>query len=85
MKVHFAHIQHSLFSQKPAVRVAVRSSLPNGIPENHIYRDTREEVAMVNGTHEKARWSFPPVLEDFDLMETEADPAELEQIFADER
>ena len=83
--MHFAHIQHLLFFQKPAVRGVVRSSLPNGIPENLTHPDTREEVAMVNGTHEKARWSFPPVLEDFDLMETEADPADLEQIFADER
>ena len=74
-----------LLSQKPAVRVAVRPSLPNGIPEDHTHQDTRGEVVMVNGTHEKARWSFPPVLEDFDLMETEADPADLEQIFADER
>ena len=31
------------------------------------------------------RWSFPPVLDQFDLMDTETDPTELEAIFTDER
>ena len=44
------------------------------------------DVAMVNGnTQEKNRWSFPPKLEDFDLMKTNIDPSELEMIFLDER
>jgi hypothetical protein len=72
-------------NNEPRVRVAVTPSLPNGISEHHTHREVRGEVAMVNGAHETGRWSFPPVLEDFDLMETEADPADLEQIFADER
>lgn len=62
--------------------------LPNGVSEDHTHQEViavNGDVAMVNGTHKKARWSFPPQLEDFDLMETDADPAELEQIFADER
>ena len=42
------------------------------------------EVAMVNGDAKK-RWSFPPELEDFDLMSSDVDPAELEQMFADDR
>ncbi len=33
----------------------------------------------------RKRWSFPPILDDFDLMTTEKDPAELEDIFADQR
>ena len=48
--------------------------------------DGGESVAMVNGgTHKKSRWSFPPELEDFDLMLTEIDPSELEHIFVDDR
>ena len=42
-------------------------------------------IAMVNGRLEKSRWSFPPELDDFDLMESDADPTELEQMFADDR
>ena len=30
-------------------------------------------------------WNFPPVLEEFDLMESDADPTQLEEIFADDR
>lgn len=32
-----------------------------------------------------SRWSFPPVLEEFNLMETETGPSELEDIFSDNR
>ena len=46
--------------------------------------DGCEVVAMVNGDAGK-RWSFPPLLEDFDLMNSDMDPAELEQLFADDR
>ena len=53
----------------------------------------QQEVATVNGeavnegetSGQRNRWSFPPMLEDFDLMESEVDPADLEQIFADNR
>ena len=34
---------------------------------------------------EGTEWNFPPQLEDFDLMDTDTDPTELEAIFADER
>ena len=45
-----------------------------------------EEVAMVNGdAPNKSRWSFPPELEDFDLVSTDIDPAELELLFSDDR
>lgn len=37
------------------------------------------------GRGNRFRWSFPPELEEFDLMESETDPSELEQIFADDR
>ncbi len=40
---------------------------------------------MVNNEGGRKRWSFPPVLDQFDLMETDTDPAELENIFTDER
>ena len=41
-----------------------------------------EEVAMVNG---RKRWNFPPQLEDFDLMNSDMDPVDLEQTFEDNR
>ena len=31
------------------------------------------------------QWTFPPVLEDFDLMESDVDPSQLEEIFSDDR
>lgn len=31
------------------------------------------------------RWNFPPVLEDFDLMSSDVDPSQLEEIFEDKR
>ena len=37
------------------------------------------------GVEEYHRWSFPPQLDEFDLMETDVDPGELELIFEDER
>ena len=40
---------------------------------------------MVSDEGECRRWSFPPVLDQFDLMETDTDPSELEDIFNDER
>lgn len=36
-------------------------------------------------TESMPAWSFPPVLEDFDLIESDIDPSELEAIFADKR
>ena len=40
---------------------------------------------MVNGVAKDGKWNFPPKLEDFDLMEIDIDPTELELLFADER
>ena len=31
------------------------------------------------------KWNFPPVLEDFDLMESDVDPSQLEDYFNDPR
>lgn len=31
------------------------------------------------------QWTFPPVLEDFDLMESDIDPSQLEDVFSDDR
>lgn len=50
----------------------------NGI--DHMTVETAEE----EGAGSK-RWSFPPVLDDFNLMESDVDPTDLEAIFADDR
>ena len=64
-------------------------TLTNGFPDSHAQQEVTavdgDVVAMVNGRLEKSRWSFPPELEEFDLMESDADPTELEQMFADDR
>ncbi len=44
-----------------------------------------DEVGVVDADGACQRWSFPPVLDQFDLMDTETDPTELEAIFTDER
>ena len=49
------------------------------VQQNGVSHLSVEEVG------ERGRWRFPPVLEDFDLMETEADPDELEIMFHDDR
>ena len=54
----------------------------NGIHTNGL----ENEVEEAKGENKaEGRWSFPPVLEEFNLMDSETDPAELEVIFADER
>ena len=61
-----------------------------GIVENGYHDDDLvaengvDHKALENG-EDKKRWSFPPVLDDFNLMESDIDPSELEAIFADER
>lgn len=69
--------------------------LTNGFEPHHDEILTNgHEFVQENGVHlpkeeeregERSKWNFPPVLEDFDLMETEADPDELEGLFNDER
>ena len=62
-----------------------------GIVENGYHDDEPviengiDHQVFENGEDGKKRWSFPPVLDDFNLMESEVDPAELEAIFADDR
>ena len=53
----------------------------NGISEQEIFENGEEEEFAES----KRRWSFPPVLDDFNLMESEADPTDLEAVFADDR
>ena len=63
-------------------------SIQNGVVEivdaNKGQEEEREEE-LEDGQDEKKRWSFPPLLEEFDLMTTDKDPVELEDIFSDER
>lgn len=71
------------------------STLTNGAVNGHTQQDMdllNTSSAQVNGKGSRGqgrgnrfRWSFPPELEEFDLMESETDPSELEQIFADDR
>ncbi len=67
---------------------AVESELNSDRCQNEINR------SLTNGVEDEcdddddvipARWVFPPVLEDFDLMESDMDPSQLEEIFADDR
>ena len=39
----------------------------------------------VKEEEEPRKWSFPPVLEEFNLMDSDVDPSELEETFADDR
>lgn len=50
----------------------------NGI--DHMTVETAEEEGVGS-----KRWSFPPVLDDFNLMESDVDPTDLEAIFSDDR
>ena len=49
------------------------------------------EVESVKGDvkssvqEEEKHWSFPPVLEEFNLMDSDVDPCDLDEIFADSR
>ena len=56
-------------------------------PEKEVEEEEEMEVEVEEEEEEESshRWSFPPVLEDFDLMESDVDPSLLEEIFADER
>ena len=83
-------IQVEEHEEESAPVINSRSTEEAGASENH----AQQEVAIVNGEvvkeeevgeKEKKRWSFPPEFEDFDLVESDVDPAELEQIFADNR
>ena len=49
----------------------------------HTHQVTAEQ-STVEGD-EVQQWSFPPKLEEFNLMDSDADPSELEAIFSDER
>ncbi|XP_064387156.1 PDZ domain-containing protein 2-like isoform X2 [Halichondria panicea] len=57
----------------------VQELLQNGVQLEN------DEVGVVDDDEVCKRWSFPPVLDQFDLMDTETDPTELEAIFTDER
>lgn len=59
----------------------------NGYHDNEpiVENGVETEDDMGEGGAETKRWSFPPVLDDFNLMESDVDPTELERIFADER
>ena len=71
------------------------STLTNGALNGHTQQDMsllNTKSTLVNGQGSRGqgrgnrfRWSFPPELEEFDLMESDADPSELEQMFTDER
>ena len=47
--------------------------------------DEPEEEEEEGETDAEQRWNFPPVLEDFDLMSSDVDPTQLEEIFEDKR
>ena len=55
--------------------------MENGEIEVEMEEDDEEDVEEMK----RKRWSFPPILDEFDLMATEKDPTELEEIFSDER
>ena len=59
----------------------------NGYHDNEpvVGNGVETEDGVGEGGAETKRWSFPPVLDDFNLMESDVDPTELERIFADER
>lgn len=69
----------------------------NGVAESHLCQNGLNPALVISGGEEEEqeeeveqcevpqRWSFPPVLEDFDLMSTDVDPSQLEDIFADSR
>ncbi len=44
-----------------------------------------DDLVPIEEVSSEGEWKFPPVLDQFDLMETETDPTELEAIFMDER
>ena len=93
---HSFHIAQSLsphcLSQANAESAPVHNG---GIVENSYHDDdpvvengVDEDAVVENGeveSEDKRRWSFPPVLDDFNLMESDADPTDLEAIFADDR
>lgn len=66
-------------------------STPTPVTENGIskpepeMKEIEESLAECELEPLSPVWKFPPVLEDFDLMESDVDPSELEEIFADER
>ena len=53
-------------------------------PDLHLDSDANELIE-VEEKEDSRRWSFPPVLDEFDLMVTDKDPSELEDIFSDDR
>ena len=76
---------HQTDEENSGDAVAMVSGEVDGV-EDVVVVNGGEVVSMVNGdTHKKGRWSFPPQLEDFDLMSTDIDPAELELMFSDDR
>lgn len=60
------------------------SIVENGYHDNEPNGVEPEVGEGENGVETK-RWSFPPVLDDFNLMESDVDPSDLEAIFADDR
>lgn len=79
-------------ASKPEVTTQPKESetipLQNGTwtePESHVDSEAPDGLVGLEEEEDHCRWSFPPVLDEFDLMETDKDPSELEDMFSDDR
>lgn len=63
-------------NKKNKVRYIVRSGQTDS-------EDDKIESEDISNDAEK--WDFPPVLEEFNLMDLDVDPAAIEELFGDER
>ncbi len=62
------------------------SVVENGVSSRlELERNVVEEEEEPSVVRSSPVWNFPPTLEDFDLMESDIDPSQLEDMFADDR
>ncbi|KAL5487294.1 hypothetical protein EMCRGX_G019877 [Ephydatia muelleri] len=61
---------------------ALKEDMKGGVEVERVEDDVQEEKEE---EEEEKHWSFPPVLEEFNLMDSDVDPCDLEDIFADNR
>ena len=51
----------------------------------HGTNDAEEDEVNINEEQEDTQWNFPPILEEFNLMDSDVDPSMLEDLFQDKR
>ena len=64
--------------KKNKVRYLVRSGKSGS-------EDKSEPAVIAANSQESQKWNFPPILDDFNLMELDIDPSVIEDMFVDNR